>query len=235
MELQEKNKYGTLSNIEIENFEKKYGHNIPIQYKNHLLKYNGGKPVPFDFKTFSDSEISEINGPFYGIHNGPYHTRLDLVNIDLKNDLPIGLLAIASDSGGNQICIDTSNENRGKIAYWEQDTKSKINYISNSFNSFLDDLFEWIPPGRTSIEQYIEDENIPMLEKFLEENPADTIIELERTIIEIASIKNKTKVIELLHGHGASLRNAYRLAKQNATFFPDHQKSLNILKRLYDL
>ena len=51
-------------------------------------------------------------------------------------------------------------------------------------------------------------------------------------ITENAAIQDRPEVIELLASAGASLRNALAIAEGNLPFFPEHEASVVLLRRL---
>ncbi len=115
---------------------------FPIEYKNFLLNYNGGTPNLSLFKIIGNEENYEnVLNKFYGIGVG----SLSLENIlDYLDDLvEIGFLPIANDPGGNQICIGISEENYGKIYFWEHEMEIELEnllFVSNSFQELLENL-----------------------------------------------------------------------------------------------
>jgi SMI1-KNR4 cell-wall len=58
------------------------------------------------------------------------------------------LIPIAEDDGGNLICISCSDNDKGKIYFWnheeenEDDLTANLYFVSNSFNEFIDSLVE---------------------------------------------------------------------------------------------
>jgi hypothetical protein len=64
----------------------------------------------------------------------------------LDGELPEGFISIASDSGGNEICIGTSEKHFGKIYFWMHDLESdgemeNMTFLKTSFNDFFDNLY----------------------------------------------------------------------------------------------
>lgn len=128
---------------EVREFEGQYALNLPKQYIDFLLKYNGGYPEASTFK-ISDDEGESIVNKFYGI--GDMKGNLAKVFEALDGELPEGCISIGSDSGGNEICIGISEEYFGKIYFWMHDMESdeemdNMYFLSNSFNDFFDNLY----------------------------------------------------------------------------------------------
>lgn len=144
-----------LSLSQIEEVEEFAGLNFPKEYKDHLLKYNGGQCVP---NVFSFEENGEITNScidwFLAIYDGEYDnlkTYIFTYKIEKKR-LPQNLLPIAHDPGGNLICISCGNE-EGRIYFWDHEKEldynivddndySNLFLIANDFNEFLDELKE---------------------------------------------------------------------------------------------
>ncbi|MEK8215206.1 MULTISPECIES: SMI1/KNR4 family protein [unclassified Paenibacillus] len=60
--------------------------------------------------------------------------------------MPEGFISIASDPGGNEICIGISENYFGKIYFWMHDMESdeemeNMIFLKNSFNDFFDNLY----------------------------------------------------------------------------------------------
>lgn len=72
-------------------------------------------------------------------------------NLEKKFDLfdeivEAGFMPIADDPSGNQICIGISNQYFGQVYHWahgeETEEMENIYFLSNSFNDFLNCLYE---------------------------------------------------------------------------------------------
>ena len=144
------------TNLEaIKKFEELIKVKLPEDYKQFLLKHNGGHPIRDTFRLiepindhFNEGGISW----FYALYDG------DVCNIttNFKHSLARGespdkFLPIGYDSGGgNEICIELiEGDDYGKLYYWTTDwsvwTKDEYNYlylIANSFTDFINDLYE---------------------------------------------------------------------------------------------
>jgi hypothetical protein len=233
MQLQDSNAYGELSLSRLEEFEKAILSKLPAEYRAYLVAHNGGKPRKPFFKI--PDNISRIHGSFYGLHEGPKYSQLDLVNQNLKGRLPLSALAIASDAFGNQICIALSKEQFGKIFFWEHDLENHPeNYpkiLAPSFPAFIDSLIEWEAPNRTEMDRVIKENDLKALIKILDSGYDIEKEQAEgRTILEIAAIQNRPEIIELLLKQGAKIRNSLSLAEKNAKYFPDHKPIVELLR-----
>lgn len=137
--------------IEIENF---IGLKFPIEYKSHLLQYNGGKCSPCQFAFTEKGKIttSSIDW-FLAIYDGEYDNLRDYINtykIEQKR-LPSNLVPIAHDSGGNLVCISCGSKDYGQIFFWDHerevdysrfsdDNYSNLYFVAKNFDEFIDNL-----------------------------------------------------------------------------------------------
>jgi len=141
---------------EIAKFESLINAKLPEDYKQFLLKHNGGHPVTNGFKLIKpiNEKTNEAGiSWFYALYNGDvsnitdqfYRTREE----SLDEIIPIGY-----DSGG-KICLGIAGEYYGKVYYWTTNwsmwKKEDYNYlclIANSFTEFINKLFERKADGK---------------------------------------------------------------------------------------
>lgn len=137
---------GSLSEEDIVKLEKKLKFYFPKDYRSFLLEYNGGYPEPDSFNFFDGREGADIQS-FFGISKDVDYDILKVYK-NFKKRIPNILFPIACDSGGNLICIGIKDEFEGKIYFWDHEKEknvpdfSNITLISNSFNIFLNSLYE---------------------------------------------------------------------------------------------
>lgn len=139
---------------EIERLESLTGLTFPIEYKNHLLKYNGGQCVPntFQFKENGKLTNSCIDW-FLAVYDGDsdnLEEYINIVKIEEKR-MPTHILPIAHDPLGNLICISCKNRDYGQIYFWNHedevdyemttdDDYANLYLLAKDFNSFLEGL-----------------------------------------------------------------------------------------------
>ncbi|MCL9635033.1 SMI1/KNR4 family protein [Bacillus zanthoxyli] len=133
----------SLSIEDLERFEHSHSITIPREYRDFLLEYNGGYPNPSVYK-ISEKLGESIVNIFYGI--GTMYDNLEK-KFDLFDEIvEAGFMAIADDPSGNQICIGISNQYFGQVYHWahgeETEEMENIYFLSNSFNDFLNCLYE---------------------------------------------------------------------------------------------
>lgn len=102
-------------------FEKETGYEMPDQYREFLLKYNGGKPVPKYFKVpgypYEQSFVRDLK------HLDGDGVDLRELNDLLKGRLPQGYLAIGTDPGGNSILLSLVSPTKGKIYFFDHENE----------------------------------------------------------------------------------------------------------------
>jgi hypothetical protein len=127
---------------EIIEIEKLLDYSFPDEYRNHLLKYNGGrcKSNVFSFIENNKKTESQIDW-FLAIYDGKYNNLQSYIDIYIieQRRLPEYFVPIAHDPGGNLICIAS---NSGFIYFWDHEKEGEDNvyFISDSFNHFIDNL-----------------------------------------------------------------------------------------------
>jgi hypothetical protein len=144
------NVYGQVSPEQIAELEARRGVVLPEEYKQLLLRSNGGKPRPDTFDVPGWHGKASVVTRLYGIHSGK-HGNLEKM-IDLYEDrLPKDLLPIGGDPGGNLILLGVAGEHMGKIFFWDHEAeldkkgKSRKNMkntfpLANDLGSFLSSL-----------------------------------------------------------------------------------------------
>lgn len=139
-----------LSESELLQFESRLALKFPADYRQFLLEFNGGSPVEASFEFKDSTNGSELLG-FFGF--GSRRDIFDKIKI-YRNRLPKTFFPIACDSGGNLICISLSEEQYGKVYFWDHDreadesqgiapeTAENTILIADSFDEFLNGLHE---------------------------------------------------------------------------------------------
>ena len=125
----------SISNKDINDFEKKYRISLPSEYIEFLKKNNGGVPICKNWKN-GDKELL-VHG-FYSLKYGELCLEDafdDLINQDV---IPSYLIPFAFDPFGNVFCISNDKTDLGTIYRWVHDTAfDPIEEIAKSLNEFL--------------------------------------------------------------------------------------------------
>jgi len=114
-----------LSKVEIQ-----YNIKFPQQYKDFLLRYNGGFTPKTKFK--ANGVSSNIQG-FYGF--GP--VGLSIKQEIVEEWMPQKLFPIACDSFGNYILLSVAGDQCGSIFFSNHEQGMAISFIANNLSSFL--------------------------------------------------------------------------------------------------
>lgn len=143
-----------LSLAQIEEVEKYVRLDFPAEYKQHLLKYNGGQCTPNVFKFDENGNWTEsCIDWFLAIYEGEYDNLKKYIQIYKLEEkrLPIHILPIAHDPGGNLICISCHIDDVGYIYFWDHENEvnysvshdtdySNLHFVAKSLNEFIDGL-----------------------------------------------------------------------------------------------
>jgi len=140
-----------VSELEIRRAEKRIGVIFPPEYREFLLKYNGGRPVAKYFQ-IPESEFRNVGKvlDFFGLDDPVESCNIDWNCEVYKKRIPSGFLPIACEDGGNIVCIRSAPPDLGAIYYWNHDFEgASLSYkslykISSSLNEFLTNL---VPAG----------------------------------------------------------------------------------------
>jgi hypothetical protein len=135
---------------EIEKFEELIRAKLPEDYKQFLLKHNGGHPIMDGFKLIQpvNEQINEaVIDWFYALYDGEACNIVKKFNT-YKNELSENLLAIAYDSGG-RTCLGIKGEEYNKVYYWTTNWSfwrgeeyNKLYLAANTFSEFIHGMFQ---------------------------------------------------------------------------------------------
>lgn len=129
------------------------GHPLPDQYERFFRSYGGQAPDGYVYFGFSTSHLVKKKGVvdiFFGMIPGdPYDILWNFRTY--RGRIPYEFLPIASDPGGNLICISLQGEYVGSIYFWdhnheenvvgnEEPSYSNIYLIASSFEEFVGSL-----------------------------------------------------------------------------------------------
>ena len=138
---------------QLQKLEQVISRTLPDQYKAFLLRTNGGRPVPAYFRTqwhgqewAKGWEVDQVDF-FLSVNDsgssdflGDYETY--------KGRIPNDTVSIAYDPGGNLVLLGVGERNYGKVFVWmqgyetEEADYSNVGLVANSFNEFLDSLYD---------------------------------------------------------------------------------------------
>lgn len=129
-----------ITESDLAQFENTRNISLPEDYREFLMRNNGGTPAPNGFKYLKHNKSSESNlAHFY-----------NLAELRPCTENAIGLLEIANDFFGNKLFLRILGHNRGEIVFWESEeelSEKALSYVSPNFTSFITSFYEIsIPP-----------------------------------------------------------------------------------------
>lgn len=138
-------------------FEEKHGLKLPRQYRDFLLKTNGGKPENTYSESPDDRTAPIIKGALIDSFLGLGRDGHDLDEcIDVYTGrLPKHFIPIAGDQGGDLVILATGGKHEGKVYVWEHEEEYDIGFakpddasdyyenvylLGSGFNEFFESL-----------------------------------------------------------------------------------------------
>ncbi len=115
---------------EISKIESQYSITFPEQYRNFLLRYNGGYTPKTKFRVKGIS--SDIKG-FYGLGSVGLSPSQEVIS----SWIPQNLFPIACDSFGNTIFIFLASDKYGNIFLGDHEKGMNLSLIAKDFPSFV--------------------------------------------------------------------------------------------------
>lgn len=190
-------------------------YSLPESYKKFLLKNNGGRIVPANFRTINNEVESGVQLMFGITEQKIYDIKSNFENWILGNPKN-SLVPIALDSIGNIILISCSSPTYESVYLGQHDAEGVIFLIASSFNSFLNGLYE-IKIKQSDLDLAVARQDINYFENRIlkGENINDIKNEFNQTLVVIASLFNKVKLLTYFTGKGAKLNKGLLNAASN--------------------
>jgi hypothetical protein len=129
--------------------ENEIGARLPADYREFLLKHNGGRPSPSAFKLsgLKDNPFDTVQ-VLFRLGGKVQSSNIDW-NVDAFNGrLPSNLLAIGCTDCGDLICLSLFGNDAGSVVYWDyhqepsEPSYQNVYHIADSFEEFLDSIQE---------------------------------------------------------------------------------------------
>jgi len=152
-----------LTEYDLANFEHDFDLTLPKQYRQFLLKQNGGCPTPNTFNysqthgctdssNFQPSQVGIVNC-FFSIDSTETMSLARMRTFHL-NMMPNNLLPIADTVTGNVVCLSVNGPNVGfvyiwhhdegrDLEEWEEPNCDYIYFVADNFDTFLNSLYEY--------------------------------------------------------------------------------------------
>lgn len=130
----------------LDDFEHQSGVKLPPEYRDFLLLHNGGAPEPDAFPISDNpSDSHALVAWFLG---QDVEDDVDLLTFyqETRGRMPDHLIPIATDPGGNLICLSVTGETIGTVYFWEHEeeaeegeppTEENLYFVASSFSEFL--------------------------------------------------------------------------------------------------
>jgi hypothetical protein len=241
MMVRKSNKFGSVAVTDLERFEQLLGAPLSADYRDFLLKHNGGTPYPkshFDAPAKDAPLLLKIHY-LYGLTREPEWASIAWHREIFTDRILPEALAIGCDEGGNQIVLILRGNRLGQVYFWDHELETdppgfrNMTLLANSFTDLVRGLYEFIDPKESAIDRMIENGDVTGVNRLLDGGyDIEATDEYDRTMMENAAIHNQCEIITALAARGAVLRRALGLAEANLKFFPEHQKSVELLRRL---
>jgi hypothetical protein len=133
----------------IRQVEEEVGTKLPPAYL-ALISDHGCWYTPWGYTRFSfrqhGREMGMLNAFFGVMMSGSYDIAKNYKMY--KGRMPVGLLPIANDPGGNIICLSTAGDDKGSVYFWDHEEErpglgpsySNLYPLSGSLEEFIDTL-----------------------------------------------------------------------------------------------
>ena len=122
---------------EIWDFEREYDLTLPNDYREHLLKYNGGA-VTNSYLYFKDYDSGIRLSSFQPLKYG--NDTIEKSYKDSRDYLPERYINVGYTGTGN-ICMSLQEQNYGFIYIYYSEVE--LEFVANSFTEFLDGLVDY--------------------------------------------------------------------------------------------
>ncbi|WP_432702812.1 SMI1/KNR4 family protein [Lysinibacillus sphaericus] len=134
-----------LTRKDLEEVEKLLSFQLPQEFKEHYLQYNGGlpnKPCFFEENSGLETRV-HVFLPIKFDNNLGYTLEKGYLDFKVKEIIPEKYLPFANDAGGNVFCIDLDSKEIVLI-YLDlgEVTNSCIKFLAKSFKEFIINLEE---------------------------------------------------------------------------------------------
>src|SRR5262245_35806145 len=110
-----------ITEAEIRDVEKLLRVKLPRQYREFLLRTNGGRPSPeeaFLFGPDPEKFKGSLIDVFYPVVCDDDGRTLLEAQLAMEGRIPRALLPIGNDAGGSKICLGVRGLRRGKVYFW---------------------------------------------------------------------------------------------------------------------
>jgi hypothetical protein len=123
--------------VDVSHFEMGIAARLPDDYREFLIRHNGGYPEPSGFRGGND-----VLNFFFGLWQK--HADLNYETLAHRGFIPEGLIPIACDPGGNLVLLEIARPHRGRVWFWDHEQSGErdkaVSLLANSFTEFVASL-----------------------------------------------------------------------------------------------
>lgn len=237
---------------ELEKFEAHLQVQLPADYRQFLLEYNGGRPEPNLFTFHGQEEGSDCHY-LLGLNGSDGFDLRPFIETH-KERLPAGLFAIAYDSLGNLICLSTRKEDLGRIYFWDHQLHGKQaqapTLVAENFEKFLagfksetqnlieNNFGQESQEEQDEIERIIDQKDLNALKELLKAGyDLEAVDDNYLTLLDRVTIAGDLNMVKLVVARGAKVDDALEIARDNAQFdYPgEHKAIITFLENIQSL
>ncbi len=151
MSVEIEDSYEPISESKLTGFESELGIKLPSDYRNFLLKHNGGRPHPNVFDVLVEGSILRTGvNRFLGFSDSESETFSNYFEV-YADRIPKNLFPIATGLSVDLICLSIRGEDYGKVYYWDHNWEvtdgepdyRNIHLIADNFADFLNKLYPY--------------------------------------------------------------------------------------------
>lgn len=131
---------------QLEAIEQQYGFVLPTDYKQHLLRINGGYPKKRSFFKIDEDGIQreyQVN-QFKAVQHGSATLERSLES--LRDQLHPDLVPFANEAGGDQFCLSVGPEDYGSVYYVSHESYVPP-FGKETYNEATDEYVDAPPPA----------------------------------------------------------------------------------------
>ena len=136
---------GALSPVtaeDIRDLQSHTGVTLPDDYREFLLKHNGGTPHPDGFRS-KDEKLSSFVTRFAPISDDDqYNLQGEIEGITEYRYIPRDMIPIGIDPVTNRIVLVVSGPDTGRVFYWAWDEEPETPTCSRKYMRLLADSFD---------------------------------------------------------------------------------------------
>ncbi|WP_171645661.1 SMI1/KNR4 family protein [Paenibacillus phytorum] len=142
------NTFAPISLENIQEVEKRYAFKLPNDYKDFLLKYNGGNPSPNVMFTTKNGILTSYLISVLPLFDWEVPSLVsNFLFFNKERKLLANIITIGHDPLRNLVCISVAGNDSGFVYYWDfmNDDCDKPSYnhlvlITESFSKFIEGL-----------------------------------------------------------------------------------------------